>query len=371
VDFSYPGFFDRAPNTLAKLHTRDLIYDCPRHVRKYLLATAEYFKDHKIEERLIKLSQGPRDDDRAESIDRDITRGMLAAEAQCKSTHRAPWSKALHESTTRLHILKRVLSQWQTGLDGSTAIAIKQSKLSSPLIIPSSLAELKVALRDAQRARREVIKKGKELRNVYHQDRIKALQLANPKKDPDSIEKAFHSAQASKEMFRKVPSARPTTSGGISSIKIPVDPLNDPKDSQTIFKSIIDPMEIDRHILQRNQIHFSQARHTPLAKPAVSALLGFGGTRSVADQLLQGTVAVRTITEDPFGQAILLQCKRVNPVLPAGISIDEFKASYKIWRIGASTSPSGCHLSHQHALFQPHGIDDLLESDDYNTAEAS
>jgi exonuclease III len=29
VDFSYPGFFDRAPNILAKLHTRDLIYDCP------------------------------------------------------------------------------------------------------------------------------------------------------------------------------------------------------------------------------------------------------------------------------------------------------------------------------------------------------
>jgi hypothetical protein len=51
VDFSYPGFFDRAPNKLAKLHTRDLIFDCPQHKRKYLLATAEYFKDHKIKER--------------------------------------------------------------------------------------------------------------------------------------------------------------------------------------------------------------------------------------------------------------------------------------------------------------------------------
>jgi hypothetical protein len=69
VDFLYPGFFDRAPNTLAKLHTRDLIYDCPRHVRKDLLATAEFFKDHKIEERLIELSQGPQDNNRAELID--------------------------------------------------------------------------------------------------------------------------------------------------------------------------------------------------------------------------------------------------------------------------------------------------------------
>jgi hypothetical protein len=99
--------------------------------------------------------------------------------------------------------------------------------------------------------------------------------------------------------------------------------------------------------------------------------LGFGGTRSVADRLLQGTIAVETITDDPFGQAILIQCKRVNPVLPAGISIDEFKSSYKTWRVGTSTSPSGRHLSHQHALFQPHGIDDLLESEEYNMAEAS
>jgi hypothetical protein len=91
----------------------------------------------------------------------------------------------------------------------------------------------------------------------------------------------------------------------------------------------------------------------------------------VADRLLKGTVAVEAITDDRFGQAILVQCKRVNPVLPAGISIDEFKASYKTWCIGTSTSPSGPHLSHQLALFQPHGIDNLLESDKYNTAEAS
>jgi hypothetical protein len=37
VDFAMPGFSDRAPNELAKLQTRDLIFDCPRHVRKYLL----------------------------------------------------------------------------------------------------------------------------------------------------------------------------------------------------------------------------------------------------------------------------------------------------------------------------------------------
>jgi exonuclease III len=371
VDFSYPGFFDRAPNMLAQLHTRDLIYDCPRHVRAYLLATATYFKDHNIEERLIALSQGPRDDETAEAIDRDITRGMLAAEAKCKSTTRAPWSKALHDATTKLYILKRALSQWRTGLDGTTALAIMQSKLDHPIIIPTTLADLRLALRDAQRARREVIKQGRELRSMYQQDRIKALQLANPKKAPEIIEKAFYNAQASKEMFKKVPSARPATSGGITSIKIPEDPTADPKASSTVFKTVVDPIEIERHILQRNKLHFSQARYTPLATSAVSELLGFGGTRSVADRLLKGTVAVEVITDDPFGQAILAQCKRVNPVVPAGITIEEFKSSYKMWRVGTSTSPSGRHLSHQHVLFQPHGIDEVLDSEDYTAAETS
>jgi hypothetical protein len=206
---------------------------------------------------------------------------------------------------------------------------------------------------------------------MYQKDRIRALQLAEPKKDPQIIEKAFATAQASKEMHRKVHSARPAISSCISTIKVPVNPLADPKASTTAFKSIVDPMEIESYILQRNKIHFSQACSTPLATTAVSELLGFGGTQSIADRLLQGTVSVNTITDNPFGQAILLQCKRVNPILPAGITIEEFKASYKKWRVGTSTSPSGRHLSHQHALLQPHGIDELIEPDEHKKAEKS
>jgi hypothetical protein len=126
VDFAMPGFFDRAPNELAKLHTRDLIFDCPRHVRKYLLEMSTYLRLHKIPERTEKLLEGGRDDDRAEAIDCDITRAMLAAEKSCKSTAREPWSKALHEVMNRLFVLKRVLSQHLTGIDMSISIKIMQ-----------------------------------------------------------------------------------------------------------------------------------------------------------------------------------------------------------------------------------------------------
>jgi hypothetical protein len=85
VDFALPGFFDCAPNVLAKLSTRDLIYDCPQHVKKYLLQASKYLGLHDIPFRMEELLSGERDDAAAEAIDQDITRSMLAAEATCKS----------------------------------------------------------------------------------------------------------------------------------------------------------------------------------------------------------------------------------------------------------------------------------------------
>ena len=74
MDLSYPGFFDRAPNILAPPALRDLIYDCPSHIRKYL-------SDHNLPKRAAKMAEGHRDDDHAERFDRDFTAGLLAAEA--------------------------------------------------------------------------------------------------------------------------------------------------------------------------------------------------------------------------------------------------------------------------------------------------
>jgi hypothetical protein len=39
--------------------------------------------------------------------------------------------------------------------------------------------------------------------------------------------------------------------------------------------------------------------------------------------------------------------------------------------VGTSTSPSGGHLSHQHTLFQPHGIDELIKPKEYKAAEVA
>jgi hypothetical protein len=186
-----PGFFDRAPKELAKMQTRDLIYDCPRHVWKYLLAMSTYLGLCKIPERMAKLMEGGQDDDMAEAIDRVITRAMLAAEQTCKSTIREPWSKALHEVMNRLFVLKRVLSQHLTGIDMSISIKLMHSKMSTPFLIPTERHEVLALLRQARRDRRDVIKQGVRLRKLNQQEKIKALQMANPEKRPEKIEKVY------------------------------------------------------------------------------------------------------------------------------------------------------------------------------------
>jgi hypothetical protein len=88
---------------------------------------------------------------------------------------------------------------------------------------------------------------------------MKALQMASPDKRPEKVEKVFLNTFASKEMFRQVPSACATLSGGICMIKVPVDPNADPKAASTVFKSIVEPLEAETHILHQNQLHFAQA----------------------------------------------------------------------------------------------------------------
>ena len=201
-----------------------------------------------------------------------------------------------------------------------------------------------------------VVKASKDIAETYKKEKIKAHQLAQPTVDPTVIENQIRQNHAMKEMHRKVPSSKPRTSGGISMIKIPVTATDDPKDPKTKFSSIVDPVQIENLIIERNKKHFRQAEFTPLATPHITQSLGFSGTLPIAQDLLKGTADVPTLTPDRFGGEILKKCERRLPETPSDIHFDVFKSAYKSWRVGTSTSPSNRHLSHQHALFQPHGI---------------
>jgi hypothetical protein len=141
----------------------------------------------------------------------------------------------------------------------------------------------------------------------------------------------------------------------MSMIKIPRNPDDNPKNSNTEFRTVVDPAEMESLLILRNQKLFSQAKETPLAAASISESLGWGAQCPAAESILDGTHDLPSLTPDPRAQLIFKQCKRLNPELPATISLEEVKQGYLKWNVNTSTSPSGRHLSHQHILFDPHG----------------
>ena len=356
MDISYPGIFDRSPNILAPLSRRGFIYDCTRHVQKYLKFMDQYLKDHNLPTRIQHTLEDSRDDAAAESIDRDLTAGFLAVDRLCRSTPRSPWSPALHQAITTKYIISRHLSQLLTHRDMSTSIASLQASLSQPVSLPPSVTATQHALRNAQRECRLVVRKAKDLAQVYQAERIRAKQLANPDIEPTKIERLLKHRDAARDMWKRIPSYKPKASGGISMIKTPTDPSADPKHPDTTFRTVVDPAEMEQLLLARNRRHFGQAQDNPLASLNLSDQLGWGAQHPLADDILAGHADVSLLSPDIYAQSILNSCTRRNPELASSISMETMQRFYLHWRARTSTSPSGRHLSHQHILFQPHGI---------------
>jgi hypothetical protein len=89
--------------------------------------------------------------------------------------------------------------------------------------------------------------------------------------------------------------------------------------------------------------------------PEIQSLLSFGGTSTLADQLLYQKFDPRSITPDYYGQQLLAKCSTDISEIGPDISFDDMKWKYRYWPERTSTSPSGRHLSRYHALLKPDG----------------
>jgi hypothetical protein len=92
LDITYPGLFDGSPNIMPPPTRRNMRHDCPKHIAKYLHYMSKYMEDHNLLDRALLLQNPEPNHDAAKSLDRDITKGLLSAKADCKNFHRSPWS---------------------------------------------------------------------------------------------------------------------------------------------------------------------------------------------------------------------------------------------------------------------------------------
>jgi uncharacterized coiled-coil DUF342 family protein len=80
--------------------------------------------------------------------------------------------------------------------------------------------------------------------------------------------------------------------------------------------------------------------------------IGFGANTIRAEQILEGKDDPTDITDDEWSRYLITSMKRYSKELEIEITTEKMMRKYRRWKEQTSTSPSGRHLGHFHALFK-------------------
>ena len=116
VDFALAGFLDRQLPSIYSATSRAIRGTHPSNITKYVKYLDEYLNERDIY-RKVKLQKHWYEKDRLEALDKEITKGMLEAEAQCRIHHREAWTPEVNEVMTTANILRIHLSSLRTNID--------------------------------------------------------------------------------------------------------------------------------------------------------------------------------------------------------------------------------------------------------------
>jgi hypothetical protein len=263
-DLRLSGLFDRNLSPLASPTFRDIRSGAPQKNRKYLSELNHQLVKHNVAARteILKLTADPFE---AEALDLLITAAMLKAKKTCAQQARHPVSPALHTAQTTHRILQFVLTQMRTNHDMTLQIERRQIQLTTPLPLPTSIRSATSNLKNACRDVQNLSRKATQLTAQHQSDKAAALAISNNINAEQALARLECTA-ATKEMFRRFPSSKPTPTGGISLILIPFSGPLLPNETRKGF-TVTEPSDIEEKVLLRNRQHFSQAEPTDFAQP--------------------------------------------------------------------------------------------------------
>ena len=261
VDFALAGFFDRRLPSIFSASSRAIRGSHPSNITKYIEYLDAYLNNNDMY-RKVKEQKNWYEKNQLEKLDRMITRGMLEAEDQCRIFHRQTWSKEVNEVMTTANILRIHLSSLKNNIDCSKQIRQKQALLKKEIELSNDIKETTIALRIAQKNRRQLINKQRTEATSMDNEQEAAYVAMNPEIDAKRAAQIFQRARDTKQMMSELPS-KMNCPGGISAILVPL-----PKEGNDLeYEVITDGSTIETVILQRNIRHFRQAETTPLATP--------------------------------------------------------------------------------------------------------
>jgi hypothetical protein len=348
VNFALAGFLDRQLPSIFSSSPRAIRGTHPGNITKYVEHLHEYLEERDMC-RKVKVQKNWYEKKKLESPDRMITKGMLEAEDQCRIHHRQPWMKEVDKVMTTANILRIKLSSLKNNIDCTQQIALKkQNLLKQEIILPEDIQETLIALRKAQKNCRTLIEEQRTKKTSIDEEQEAAFVAIYPEMNVKRAAQIFKRANDTKQMMLELPSKMKCL-GGISSILVPLPK----KGTELEYFAITDGPTIGKLILKRNTRHFRQAETIPLATPEVIGKIGFSADTTRSERLLEGTHDPTDITNDEWSWYLLTSMKRHSKELEIEITAEKMMTKYKGWKERTSTSPSGRHLGHFHALFRP------------------
>jgi hypothetical protein len=210
---------------------------------KYINSLYEYCTTHNIFSCIQALDHDP-SITKAESIDKDMTKGMLAAEKKRRQRSQDPWSIAIQQAYLLVDIYKHALSMVWIGLESHHKLQRLLSQYSIPLDIPDSVSVVQKALRSAQKSLRTLCLQAAQKRRKMLQLKIVAAQASQESKQSRSVTEDIKALHAKLRFLSKDSNQQ----SGLKRLEVPVDPSQDPKQC-TEWMTVDTPKDITKYLL--------------------------------------------------------------------------------------------------------------------------
>jgi hypothetical protein len=120
------------------------------------------------------------------------------------------------------------------------------------------------------------------------------------------------------------------------------------------LENIFNRDQVNKLLIERFTLHFSQANGTPFTKEPLVSMFGPDGSNERSKELLEGKINIDGIDATTATKAILR--KAIYMAAPNSVArkvtIEQIRGMYRKWRESTSTSPLGLHLGHDKAVMR-------------------
>ena len=340
VDFNTSILFGKGVSPLLSPPARSLRSSNEKQKAIYIETLSKSMQHHRIFERIQQLKSNPQPNhDLAESIDRDMTRLMIAAEKKLKRPSPYPFSSKLLQACLVVTILKTHLNAVRKNRNKGQIIATFQSKLKTPINLPPDVATIKQQLREARKTVKSIRKDAIAARFQFLSD----LGVDSPN---SKIIKRIQQAEELKYIYSKIKHlVKPSKNSLVTHIDVPND--NKPPQHSTEWKTITDSHQVNQILFDRNEQHFGSAHGTPFTTPPLCESFNWTATSLDATNTLDGTPPYNP---SDLIRRLLSHLRRPTTTTLATLTITQFIKRLRRWRESTSTSPSRRHLGHYKSL---------------------